>query len=100
MSTFWYKRDFSLRKNFLLKEMDLLILKGLLSNFKFSKNEKIYFGLVFLNFSKYSSIAYYRRSCIMTGNSRSVFRRFKMVRHWCKKYASDGILIGIRKSSF
>jgi ribosomal protein S14 len=36
----------------------------------------------------------------MTGNSRSVFRRFKMVRHWCKFFASEGYIVGLRKASF
>jgi ribosomal protein S14 len=80
--------------------MNKLILKSLLSNKLFKKNEKIYFGLLFAKYTKKSSIAHYRRFCIMTGNSRSVFRRFKMVRHWCKFFASNGYIVGLRKASF
>jgi|HubBroStandDraft_3_1064219.scaffolds.fasta_scaffold27134_5 ribosomal protein S14 len=80
--------------------MNKLILKGLLSNKFFARNAKIYFGLIFFNYKKNQSIAFYRRSCVMTGNSRSVFRKFKMVRHWSKLFASEGKLIGIRKASF
>jgi ribosomal protein S14 len=80
--------------------MNKLILKSLLSNKLFKKNEKIYFGLLFAKYTKKSSIAHYRRFCIMTGNSRSVFRRFKMVRHWCKFFASNGYVVGLRKASF
>jgi hypothetical protein len=61
--------------------MNKLVLKSLLSNKLFKQNEKIYFGLLFAKYTKKSSIAFYRRFCIMTGNSRSVSRRFKMVRH-------------------
>jgi hypothetical protein len=61
--------------------MNKLILKSLLSNNNFKNNQKIYFGKIFYKYTKYTSIAYYRRYCIMTGNSRSVFKRFKMVRH-------------------
>ena len=80
--------------------MNKLILKGLLSNKSFPLNSKIYLGLLFSNYNKNQSIAFYRRSCVMTGNSRSVFRKFKMVRHWCKLFASEGKLVGMRKSSF
>jgi ribosomal protein S14 len=80
--------------------MNKLILKSLLSNKFFKQNAKIYFGLLFAKYTKNSSIAHYRRFCIMTGNSRSVFRRFKMVRHWCKFFASDGYIVGLRKASF
>lgn len=100
MSIFWYKRDRIVRKSLLQNEMNILILKGLLSNKNFTRKEKIYFGLIFLNYSKNTSIAFYRRSCVMTGNSRSVFRRFKLVRHWSKDFASNGKIVGLRKASF
>jgi ribosomal protein S14 len=100
MAVFWYKRDKQLRTFLYCNEMNKLILKSLLSNKLFKKNEKIYFGLLFAKYTKKSSIAHYRRFCIMTGNSRSVFRRFKMVRHWCKFFASNGYVVGLRKASF
>ena len=100
MAVFWYKRDCRLRKFLYSNEMNKIILKSLLSNKFFKQNEKIYFGLLFAKYTKKSSIAFYRRFCIMTGNSRSVFRRFKMVRHWCKFFASDGYVVGLRKASF
>jgi ribosomal protein S14 len=80
--------------------MNKLILKSLLSNKLFKINAKLYFGLIFSQYTKKSSIAYYRRFCVITGNSRSVFRRFKMVRHWCKSFASNGFLVGLKKASF
>lgn len=100
MAVFWYKRDKKLRNFLYCNEMNKIILKSLLSNKFFKINEKIYFGLLFDKYTKVSSIAYYRRFCIITGNSRSVFRRFKMVRHWCKFFASHGYIAGIRKASF
>lgn len=100
MAVFWYKRDKNFRKYLYNNEINKLILKSLLSNKLFKINEKIYFGLIFSKYTKKSSITFYRRFCIITGNSRSVFRRFKMVRHWCKSFASNGALIGLRKSSF
>lgn len=100
MAVYWYKRDKISRKFLYLNEMNKWILKSLLSNKKFKLNEKIYFGSLFAKYTKISSISYYRKYCIMTGNSRSVFRRFKMVRHWCKSYASDGYIVGLRKASF
>lgn len=51
-------------------------------------------------FYKFSSRSYFRRSCLVTGNCRSVFRFFKLSRYTCRLYASNGILIGLRKASF
>jgi len=51
-------------------------------------------------FNKSSSISYYRRGCLVTGNCRSVFRFFKLSRFTCKTYASSGLFVGLRKASF
>ena len=100
MAVFWYKKDTLLRKYLYSNEINKLILKSLLSNKLFEQNAKLYLGLIFSKYTKKSSIAHYRRFCVITGNSRSVFRRFKMVRHWCKFFASNGYLVGLKKASF
>ncbi len=37
---------------------------------------------------------------IFLGNSRSIFRRFKLSRHICKKLSSNGFIIRLKKASF
>jgi ribosomal protein S14 len=74
--------------------------KGILSN-KYAIFKSLnFFRRVSKILLKKTSISFYRRSCLMTGNCRSVSRKFKMVRHFCKAYASSGFLIGLRKASF
>ena len=51
-------------------------------------------------FYKFSSTSFFRRSCIRSGVCRSVFRFFKISRYICRYYASNGMFIGLRKSSF
>jgi ribosomal protein S14 len=51
-------------------------------------------------FYKYSSISFFRRSCLLSGNCKSVFRFFKLSRHLCRFYASNGFIMGLRKASF
>lgn len=36
----------------------------------------------------------------MTGHPKSVFQYFKLSRHQSKRFAADGLLLGMRKSSF
>jgi ribosomal protein S14 len=75
--------------------------KALLCNkYKEFKSIKLYRYISKSILHKNSSLSFYRRSCLKTGNCRSVFRKFKMVRHFCKSYASYGFISGLRKASF
>ena len=73
----------------------------ILNKYKILKSNKI-IKIAYRNkyFLKQASTSFFRRSCLRLGNCRSVFRFFKMSRYLCKYYASNGFLIGLRKSSF
>jgi len=88
---FMIKRE--LKKN-LIKFFLVNQYKNFKSNkiMKFIYRYKIYY--------KYSSIAFFRRSCILSGNCRSVFRFFKLSRYLGRYYASNGFIMGLRKASF
>jgi ribosomal protein S14 len=96
----WIKKDKNSRQIFSKFEIKKIIIKSLLYNNKGNFNNKLYYDNLFKKFPFSSSISKYRTNCIFLGNSRSVFRRFKLSRHICKKLASNGFLIGFRKSSF
>ena len=51
-------------------------------------------------FYKYSSISFFRRSCVKTMWSRSVFRFFKLCRYLGRFYFLNGLSSGIRLASF
>jgi ribosomal protein S14 len=80
--------------------MKKIVLKSLLADCSFKKTDHIYFGKKFSQFTKFFSISFYRHYCVFTANTRSVSRKFKIVRHQCRKLASKGFLVGLRKASF
>lgn len=71
-----------------------------MSSQKYNINLKLYFSKLFLHFNELSSISRYRNSCLFSNYGRSVFRQFKLSRHFAKRFASNGYLLGLRKSSF
>ena len=96
----WIIKDKKLRNCFNKFEIKKLVLKSLLYNKLLSFDYKIYFDNIFKKFPYNSSISKYRTSCLFLGNSRSIFRRFKLSRHSIKKYAPNGYITGLKKSSF
>ena len=89
-------------KGLVIKELKKNLIKFFLSNqynnFRSNKIMKFIYRNKF--YYKYSSISFYRRSCLLSGNCRSVHRFFKLSRYLCRYYASNGFIIGLRKSSF
>jgi ribosomal protein S14 len=71
-----------------------------MADWRFNVRGKIYLRRIFDKFDKYSSVSFFKRSCLLTGHARSVFRRFKLVRHQAKFYGSHGFIVGLRKASF
>lgn len=96
----WIKKDKKYRKEFFKFEIKKLIIKSILFNNKHFFFDKIYYDNIFKKFSHNSSISRSRTNCMFLGNSRSIFQKFKMSRHICKKFASHGLLTGLKKSSF
>lgn len=97
----WQLLDKKVRLNFLQSEIDKKILKSLIFSEFYSKSLKLYFASIFLKYSRYTSISFTQHFCLLNGGTgRSVFRRFKMGRHYTKLLAIDGFLPGLRKSSF
>jgi len=84
------------------KELKKNIIKYFLSNQynKFQSNKIIKFIYRNKFYYKYMSLSFFRRNCLLSGNGKSIFRFFKLSRYLCKHYASNGIITGLRKSSF
>lgn len=94
------KKDKINRSIYFKYEIKKLILKSLLFNINYPFFYKLYFDYYFKKFPFSSSISKYRTYCMFLGNSRSIFQRFKLSRHICKKYGSQGFIVGLKKSSF
>lgn len=89
-------------KNLVKKELKKNLIKYFLSNqYKNFKSNKV-IKLIYRNkiYYKYSSISFFRRSCLLSGNCKSVSRFFKLSRYLCRYYASNGFIVGLRKASF
>jgi len=93
-------KEIILRRNYLKKELLMLVLKSFRANLIIPLRQKYYFYERFFRLSKDSSISLLRNKCLFTGWSRSVFRHFKMSRHSVKIFANSGFLCGLRKTGF
>lgn len=92
-----YRIDILVKKE-LKKNLVKFFFSNQCRNFRSNKIVKyIYRNKIF---NKYSSISFFRRSCLISGNSRSVSRFFKLSRYLCRYYASNGFVMGLRKASF
>ena len=60
----------------------------------------MYFEKKFHSFTRRSAVSIYRRYGMFSFIGKSVFRRFKLNRHFVKFNASYGYLVGLRKASF
>lgn len=82
-------------------ELQRLALKSMLSNGEcFSFEQRAYLYKCMQRYYFKFSVSYFRNSCLVTRHSKSVFRMFKMSRHFSKKLSSNGLVMGMRKSSF
>lgn len=97
----WILKDSNIRRNYAKAEMRKNILRNLLSasnSYKFCY--KYYFSKLFYDLSATTAISKYRSGCSFSIKGRVIFRDFKMSRLFCKYFASNGYLMGLRKSSF
>jgi len=93
-------KDFNRRNIFLLLELERIILKYILTNFKLPLDIRLNAYINFKNVSILSTITKIKNRCVLTNRSRSVYRKFKMSRIFFKKLALDGLLIGVKKASW
>lgn len=96
----WINRDVNVRKKISNVELRKKLLKSLLASSFFDFSDKVFFFRLFQRYNLQSSISFQKTSCLFTGRSKSVFRMFKLYRHQAKAFASNGLIGGLRKSSF
>jgi len=87
-----------MQKKELKKNLSKFMLLNKYSYFK----SNIIIKMVYRNFYfyKYSSVSFFRRSCVKTMWSRSVFRFFKLCRYVSRLHFLNGLFTGVRLSSF
>jgi len=90
------------KRNFVLKnEFKLIMLKYQLSNNNLNKKIKLLFHYKFLkNFHLDSSKTRLVNLCRETGRSHWILRQFKLSRMSFRKLADNGLLNGVKRSSW
>lgn len=96
----WSARDKKIRSVFSKFELKKLVLKSLLSSAAYPIFFKFYFSKLFYMTPKNSSVSRYKTFCLFSLYGRVIFKKFKLSRHFSKRFASHGLLLGFRKSSF
>jgi len=99
---FWYSRpyDKKLRRNFSRTELNRLKFMYFFVLPNLSLMQKRYCLLKFnrSSLSKLSFITKIQTRCVITLRSKAVYNKFKLSRLQLKKYGSNGLLMGLRKS--
>lgn len=95
------KKDLKKRLEVYKQEKKILLLKFIIRSTSLSKNVRIkaqnnFFNKPSVNFSKIRV----KNRCVFTSRSKSVNSNMKISRITFRKLASEGLLLGIKKSSW
>ena len=99
MKPHYKKKDQRIRENYFLNEKKYFLLKLVQSNqltpfeIRLKTNKK-------LNKLTHNSKSKIRNRCLITNRGRSIYRPFNLTRHQFKLHATNGDLIGVKKSSW
>jgi ribosomal protein S14 len=96
----WIKRDRKARLAYAPVELKKFVLQSLLANKNFPWTWKYYWSHLFHRQGLTKRFSFFRHGCHISYGGRSVFRFFKLSRHWSKHFSSLGVMVGMRKSSF
>ena len=88
------------RKQFKKYELKRLILKSIVNNINFTTNVRWSAQTQFQYFPVLSSKTRIKNICVLTGRTKSIYKKFKLSRIQLKKWASLGFLPGISQSSW
>jgi len=91
------KKDQYRRKIFLKNELYRNILKIFLNKQNLSKQLRYKVFIRFWAYPLEGSKTRIKNRCVITGRSRSVFRKFHLSRLMFRKYATQGQILGLRK---
>ena len=93
-------KDIKKRKNYNKLEMKIFYLKSLVNITNLDKDlrEKLYFKLQ--KYQKKISSIRLKNRCVVTYRSKSIYRDVKISRIFFRQTASDGLINGVRKSSW
>lgn len=91
-------KDKNQRKEYKKNELSRRSLKALYNNHYINNDIRASLGI--LLHKKPGRSSEIRNRCVLTGRGRGVLRKFKISRLSFKKLSSQGLIIGIKKSSW
>ena len=93
-------RDFARRKSVAQAEIQRQILLAQVHDLSSSPSQRFQAHLLLSSFCRDSSRSRVRARCQITGRSRGVLSQWKLSRILFRKLAQQGLLAGVRKSSW
>jgi succinate dehydrogenase (ubiquinone) iron-sulfur subunit len=87
------------RRNFFRHEFKLIAAKSILRDERFPTPFRFKINNFLSTYPKNCSITQLNNRCVITARSRAVYKNFRISRLMFRKYASQGNLAGIKKSS-
>ena len=94
-----YTKDKNRRNLFLKLEKKRIVLNYIINNLTLSPEIRYFAYLRLRNLSNISTITKIKNRCVFSNRARSIYRKFKLSRIFLKKYALEGDIMGIKKSS-
>ena len=95
-----YTKDKNRRNIFSLLEKKKIVLNHIINNLNFPLNIRNYAYLQLHDISKISTLTKIKNRCIFSNRSRAIYRKFKLSRIFLKKYALQGLIMGVKKASW
>jgi small subunit ribosomal protein S14 len=94
------QKDQKKRNLHLVTEKERVLLKSIVQNLNLQPQLRLKAQLKLSELPKRSSFVQTQRRCVVSGRKRFLIRGFHLSRFVIRKYANDGYLPGIRKSSW
>ncbi len=94
------EKDIKNREYVRQNEMQLILLRALSKDRRFSLTERLVFRMEMLDLNKRAFSTRLKNRCLISGRGRGVLRDFKMSRLQVRDFGFRGLLYGIRKASW
>jgi small subunit ribosomal protein S14 len=94
------QRDGKKRNLYLIYEIKRVQYKSIINDLSLSKEIRYASQLLLNKLPRNSSRIRIKNRCILTGRNHSILREFKLSRIKLRELASQGLLMGIKKSSW
>lgn len=88
------------RGTVLNNEYQRLLVKSVVFNRNIPISTRNALNIYLSRYKRNSSITRIKNRCVISGNSKSIIRKFKISRHMLRKYIHNGYVPGIIKSSW